>query len=72
MQAADLRAAIERQSADNARALRERFRSVELTLRAGFVETVPGILVAELDELPDDDTTINLLQLVREAEGRAS
>jgi len=34
--------------------------------RPDFIETIPGILVAELDDLPDD--AIDLLQVVREAE----
>jgi len=36
--------------------------------RPDFIETIPGYLVAESDEYPDDDTTIDLQRIVREAE----
>jgi hypothetical protein len=48
--------------------LAARPRSAELAPLPVFVETVPGILVAELADLPDDDTTIDLQRIVREAE----
>jgi hypothetical protein len=35
-----------------------------------FAETIPGLLVAELEDLPED--AIDLIEIVREAEGRAS
>lgn len=65
-----LRARIELASELNAIALRERLFRAECDPQPDFVESsIAGLDVRELDALPDD--SIDLLQVVREAEGRA-
>jgi hypothetical protein len=69
------RARMERAAAANQCALRERLqRGAELPPPADFaassLDLVHGVDVRELDDLPDD--SIDLLQVVREAEGRVS
>lgn len=66
-----LRARFEAAAAANQRALRERLaRAAVVPPPPDFAETLPGLLVAELDDLPDD--AIDLMQVVREVEGKAS